>query len=349
LAPFTSTIPRERVRSRGLDQMQHKTTTDSQSGAETTGQSPGGGVETADLMDDTVATVSPAAELDERPEAPSPPGEDHADPVEAGRVPAFLHEIARTMQAAADREREQIAAEIADSLSAHVEKVRSRASTEAEELKRLAEEDVDHIREWSAAEAERLRQETESRIGARREDLDRDLRQHDTLVEREISEAGEAVDQYRAELDRFVGRLASEREPTEIARLASLLPEPPSVEEIASAARADAIAQLSRSEAATDVASVRPDLLGVMDPTVVSHAAASKAQDQAPAAFAEVSSEEQVDQERHGWILGARNRTDLVVRLVLVLAFAILVAILVFVVLTGTAQAASNDSLSRSI
>jgi hypothetical protein len=328
--------------------MQHKTVS-SQSEAETTGQSPGGGVETADLMDEIGASVSPAAVSDEQPEAPSPPGED-AEPVEAGRVPTFLHEIARTMQAAADREREQIAAEMADSLSAHVEKVRSRAATEAEELKRRAEKDVDHIREWSAAEVERLRQETEDRIGARRDDLDRDLRQHDTLVEREISQAGEAVEEYRGELDRFVGRLASEREPTEIARLASLLPEPPSVEEIASAARADAIAQLSRAEAAADVASDGLDLLGVMDPSVVRQTAGAKGQVRAPAPFANDSSEdEQVGQERHWRIPGARNRADLAVRLVLVLALAVLVATLVLLVLTGQAQAASSNSLSRSI
>lgn len=327
--------------------MQHKTI-DAQSGAETIGPSPDGGVETADLIDETGASVSPAAESDEQPEAPSPPGED-AEPVDAGRVPTFLHEIARTMQAAADREREQIAAEMAASLSAHVEKVRSRATTEAEELKRRAEKDVDHIREWSAAEVERLRQETENRIGARQEDLDRDLRQHDTLVEREISQAGQAVEEYRGELDRFVGRLANEREPTEIARLASLLPEPPSVEEIASAAHAEAIAQLARSEAATDAASAKPDLLGVMDPSVVSQTAASKALDQAQAPFVEDGSEEQVGQERHGWILGARTRADLAVRLVLVLALAVLVAVLVLALLTGQAQAASNNSLSRSI
>jgi hypothetical protein len=327
--------------------MQHKTLS-SQSEAETTGHSPGGGLETAALIDESVGSVSPAAESDEQPEAPSPPGEDHAEPVEAGRVPTFLHEIARTMQAAADREREQIATEMADSLSAHVERVRSRASTEAEELKRLAEVDVDHIREWSAAEVERLRQETENRIGSRRENLDRDLRQHDTLVERELSQAGEAVEEYRGELDRFVGRLASEREPTEIARLASLLPEPPSVEEIASAARADAIAQLARSEAAIDVTSAG-HLLGVMDPSLVSQTAGPGAQERAPTSFANASSEgEQVGQDRRRRILGARNRADLVVGLVLVLGLAILVAILVLLVLTGQAQAASSNSLSRS-
>jgi hypothetical protein len=334
--------------------MQHKTI-DSQSGAETIGPSTDGEVEAADLIDDAVPSVSSAtesvssaAEFDGQLEAPSLPGEDQAEPVEVGRLPTFLHEIARTMQAAADRERESIATEMADSLSAHVEKVRSRASTEAEELKRVAERDVDQIREWSAAEAERLRQETENRIGARRDDLDRDLRQHDTLVEREISQAGEAVEEYQAELDRFVGRLASEREPTEIARLASLLPEPPSVEEIASAARAEAIAQLSRSETATDVAAARADLLGVMDPSVVSQAAVRKAPDQAQPLFAEDSSEEQVDPDRYGRILGARSRADLVVRLVLVLALAVLVAVVVLAVLTGTAPAA-NNGLSRSI
>jgi hypothetical protein len=343
--------------------MQHETL-HSQSGAEPVeqaGQSPGGGVETADLTDETGGSVSPAADLDEQPEASSPSGEDRVEPTETGLVPTFLHEIARTMQAAADRERERIAAEIADSLGAHVEKVRIRASTEAEELKRLAEEDVDHIREWSAAEVERLRHETESRIGARRENLEQHLRQHDALVEREIFRARKAVEEYQAELDRFVGRLAGEREPTEIARLASLLPEPPGVEEIASAARADAIAELSRSEAASDMAAAGTaaptswpspttehgsDLVGVMDPRLVSQAAGPKAQESAPAQIANVGSEgEQVGQERQQRILGARNKADLVIRLVPVLLLAVIIAIVVLLVLTGQAHAASSRSL----
>ena len=329
--------------------MQHKTI-DSQSVAETTGQSSDGGVETADPTDATVGPVSPAAESGGQPESPAPPGEDPTEAVEAGRVPTFLHEIARTMQAAADRQREQIAAEMANSLSAHVEKVRSRAATEAEELKRRAEADVEHIREWSAAEAERLRQETENRIGARREGLDRDLRQHDTLVEREISQAGEAVEEYRGELDRFVGRLASEQEPTEIARLASLLPEPPSVEQIASAAHAEAIAQLARSEAATDGTSAGHDLLGVMDPSVTRQAAASKPQEEVSAPSANASSEgEQVGQELRRGILGAQSNADIVLRLVLILGVAVLVAVVVLLVMNGQAQAASSNSLSRSI
>jgi hypothetical protein len=293
--------------------------------------------------------VEPAATVDEQPQAAPPPDEDHPDPAGVDLVPSFLHEIARTMQAAVARERGRIAVETANTLEAHVEKVRLRAATEAAELKRLAEEDVNHIREWSAGEAERLRRETQSRIGARRENLDRHLRQHDSLVEREISGANEAVEQYRAELDRFVASLASEQEPTEIARLAKQLPEPPRVEDIASAARADAIAELSRSEAATEAASAAPDVVGVMDPSAVAKAAGPRVQESAPAQqesapapFANVSSEDEpVAEERPSLFFGARTRTDLVVRLGLVILLAVLVGILVVVLLTGQAQAAN--------
>jgi hypothetical protein len=247
------------------------------------------------------------------------------------------------MQEAVDRERGRIASEAADSLEAHVQKVRIRASIEAEELRRLAEEDVGHIHEWSAAESERLRRETETRIGARREDLERHLRQHDALVEREISGASQAVEEYQAELDRFVGRLAGEQEPTEIAQLASLLPEPPRVEEIASAARADAIAELSRSEAADDQASAGTDLVGVMDPGVVSQPASPTAQESAPDQIANVgAADEQVDGARRGRILGAQPRAELVVRLVVVVGLVALVAVLVFLVVNGQVGASSS-------
>lgn len=341
--------------------MQHETKysrsgAESAESAEAAALSPDGGVETAELPDETAGSASPAPEQFKLPGAESPPGEDRIEAPEGGTVPIFLHEIARQMQEAVDRERGRITAETADSLDAHVQKVRIRASTEAEELRRLAEEDVGHIHEWQAAESERLRRETESRIGARREDLERHLRQHDALVEREISGASQAVEEYQAELDRFVGRLAGEREPTEIAQLASQLPEPPHVEEIASAARAAAIAELARSEAADDRASAGTDLVGVMDPGVVSQPAGPKTQESAPDPAADVTpsddvttsdevtasdvvttSDEPIDQERRG-ILGARNRVDLVIRLVVVIGLVALVAVLAVLVVTGQGQ-----------
>ena len=346
--------------------MQHETKY-SRSGAETAetaALSPEGEFETSERLDETAGSASPAPELVEMPGVASPTGEERTEALESGTVPTFLHEIARQMQEAVDRERGRISAEAADSLEAHVQKVRIRASTEAEELRRLAEDDVGHIHEWSAAESERLRRETESRIGARREDLERHLRQHDALVEREISGASHAVEEYQAEFDRFVGRLAGEREPTEIAQLASQLPEPPRVEEIASAARAEAIAELSRSEAADDTASEGTELVGVMDPGAVSQPAGPKPQESAPDPAADVTtpdavitsdavtksdavttSDEPIDQEQRR-ILGARNRVDLVIRLVVVIGLVALVAVLAVLVVTGQVSASSSSGPS---
>jgi hypothetical protein len=300
--------------------MQHETDSpsgDSAESAEATGDSPGGGVKTADPTDE-VGTA------------------------EAGLVPTFLHEIARTMLATADRERERIATNMADSLGAHVELVRSRASTEAEELKRLAEADVDHIHEWSAAEVERVRRETELRITARRKDLERHLRQHDDLVEREIARATETVEEYKNELGRFVGRLASEQEPTEIARLAGQLPEPPSVEEIAAAARADAIARFAASEAASEMGSTTEPgsaLVGVMDPSGVSQPAGPMARtSEATETDAVVSEDDAARQEPQA----LSRPTSLVVRALPLVLVAVIIAILALLVITGQIHAASS-------
>ena len=292
--------------------------------AGTADRSSGGSVKTADLTDETSVSVSPAA-------AP----EGRAEAAEAGVVPTFLHVIARQMQTAAEGERARIAAEAANSLEAHVQKVRTRASKEAEELRRLADEDVGQIHAWSADESERLRLETESRILARQADLERHLRQHEALIEREISGASEAIEEYQAELDRFVGRLAVEREPTDIAQLASQLPEPPHVEEVASAARADAMAQLSGSEAANDVASAGLVPVGVMDPDAIRQLADLKPQQDTLAQIASVSSEdERVDEEPQGSV-GARNRVDLLIRVVVVVVLVALIATLAYLLVIG--------------
>ena len=340
--------------------MQHETKPDSGAeSAETADRLPGVSVETVDPLDETAGSVSADVASDEQADGPSPLDGDGTEPADAGTVPTFLHEIARQMQAAVDRERGRIAAETSNSLEAHVQKVRMRAAMEAEELKRLAEEDVGHINEWSAAEAERLRRETESRIDARREDLERHLRQHEDLVEREISGASAAIEEYQAELDRFVGRLAGEQEPTEIAQLARQLPEPPRVEEIASAARAEAIAQLSRSETGDAAAQQDLGLVGVMDPSIISQAATTTAQEDAPpqaevppqedalAQSVEVTPEAaSVDAEGQRRILGARNNVDLAIRVVVVIALVALVAAVVLLVLTGQVSASSSGGPS---
>lgn len=307
--------------------MQHETNSqsgDSADSVETADDSPGGGVKTAYLTDETGTA-------------------------EAGPVPTFLHEIARTMQATADRERERIAANINDSLSAHVETVRFRASTEADELRRLAEADVDHLNELSSAEVERVRRETESRIAARRADLEQHLLKQDALVEREIARATEAVEEYQNELGRFVGRLASEHDPTEIARLASLLPEPPRVEEIASAAHADAIAELSGPEVSSEMASTTErdvGLVGVMEPGADAQSTGPNAQTNELAQTAAVASE---DGEVAEGPQALSTTDDIDIRLHAVLVVAVIIAIVLLLVITGTIHAASSSSPAQGI
>ena len=92
--------------------------------------------------------------------------------VATGLRPGFLAELAVAMRATAQKERERIAARVADDAAAHVEKVRARAAIETDELKRLAEEDVQHIQEWSASEMERIRAEADKKIEDRRSSLE---------------------------------------------------------------------------------------------------------------------------------------------------------------------------------
>lgn len=261
-------------------------------------------------------------------------------PEGGGRLPSFLDEIASGMQAAVDRERERIAAETSSSLDAHAERIRERASTEVEELKRLAEEDVRQIRESAAAETERLSRETENRIAGRREDLERHLRQHAALVEREISGARTAVEGYQTELVRFVGLLADERDPSRIARLARSLPEPPRVEEIAAAARAEAIAELSRTEATTGAAPESVALVGVMDPGFVGVPTGEAAGESTPAQVTEVTLKAaSADDEQPGSAPRTRSWADRALVVAAIVLLLVLVAALVVAVAMGQLQA----------
>jgi hypothetical protein len=257
-----------------------------------------------------------------------------------GTVPTFLNQIARQMLAAVDTERTRIEADTTNSLDEHVRKVRIRAAKESEELRRLAEADVGEINEWSAGEADRIRRETETRITARREDLERHLRQHDALIEREITGANVAVEQYQAELDQFVDRLAVEDDPTEIAQLARELPEPPNIDKVASAARADAIAEMSESEPVADVEAASLGLVGVMDTSVIRprtgiDAGAEAAADTRAAldteAAADTGAASEADPER----ARSSGRISPAVRWALVILVVAIVAGLLFLLATG--------------
>jgi hypothetical protein len=166
----------------------------------------------------------------------------------AALTPSFLAGLATAMRETAIRERDRISDVVAQDAAAHVEKVRSRAAIETEELRRLAEEDVGHIEQWREAEISRIKDEASQRIDERRSSLDEYLKQHDAIIETEIQGVDGAVKEYEATLDRFFADLSEETDPSAIVRLAGLLPTPPDLDEVRASARASAMARLADSD-----------------------------------------------------------------------------------------------------
>jgi hypothetical protein len=161
--------------------------------------------------------------------------------------PAFLAELARAMQAAAEREREHIDEVLAKEAAEQVEKSRSRAAAETEELRRLAEEDVAQIKAWSRTEIERIRRDAERRTDERRKNLEVYLAKHESILATEIDGVDTAIRGYRAALDRFFDEFTSSTDPADIAGRAGSLPAPPDLDEVRATARVNAIAELANA------------------------------------------------------------------------------------------------------
>jgi hypothetical protein len=168
--------------------------------------------------------------------------------VAAGLRPGFLAELALAMRATAEKERERIAARVADDASAHVEKVRARAAIETDELKRLAEEDVQHIEEWSASEMDRIRSEASRKIEDRRASLEEYLKQHDSIIDTEIDGVNAAVRDYSSTLDRYFEDLSKSEDPATIVARAEALPPAPDLDQVRAQARARAVAMFAEAD-----------------------------------------------------------------------------------------------------
>jgi hypothetical protein len=162
-------------------------------------------------------------------------------------VPSFLAELTRAMQAAAEQERERIVAIVADDAVGEVDEARRRAAVEAEELRRLAEEDMGRIQAWSADETERIRREASQRTDERRRDLEEYLAQHESIIATEIEAIGVGVRDYRSMLDQFFDELLGATDPAQIARRAGSLPALPDLESIRGVARASAVARFANA------------------------------------------------------------------------------------------------------
>ena len=194
-------------------------------------------------------------------------------------TPSFLAGLAAAMRETAIRERDRISGVVAEDAAAHVDKVRSRAAIESEELRRLAEEDVGHIDQWREAEIARIKDEASQRIDDRRSSLDEYLKQHDAIIEAEIQGVDGAVKEFETTLDEFFAELSEETDPSAIVRRADLLPTPPDLDEVRASARANAMARLAGSDtdASTEaVASTEPSEAvteAVADPEAVAESA----------------------------------------------------------------------------
>ena len=172
---------------------------------------------------------------------------------------ALRRQITQAMQAAALHERERILVGVDDDLRVHELRIHDRATEEAAALQHTAGDDIETIERWSKDQIARIRAQTQQRIAGRRNQLGQSLAGHGTIIESEVARVRQAVEGHRAELDTFFVRLTNESDPSEIARLAALLPGPPDLDDIGASARADAVAELGRDEPADSP-------VAVMDP-----------------------------------------------------------------------------------
>jgi hypothetical protein len=177
---------------------------------------------------------------------PGPPG---------GRKPTkFLADLTKAMQAAAEAERQETLELFQLEAKSFVESIHGRSATEAEDLRKQADEDIASIREWSKAEIARIREETDQKISARKADLSEEIDDHAARIEREIDRVQQTVADYERQMAAFFESLLGETDPTRFAALASNLPEPPSFEGLLAAEAAPAPVAPALAEAPVEAA-----------------------------------------------------------------------------------------------
>ena len=160
-------------------------------------------------------------------------------------VPSFLAELTRAMQGAAEQMRAHIDADVAEDAAEEIDKARVRGAIEADEMRRLADEDIWGIDAWLTAETERVRGEAARRTDERRRELQSHLAKHDSIIATEVDGVDAAVVEYGSILDTFFAELKEADDPAELARRAGSLPAPPDLESVRGAARADAVARFA--------------------------------------------------------------------------------------------------------
>ncbi len=166
-----------------------------------------------------VPTPQPTAAEPSAPAAPSEPQP----------TSEFLHEMVAAMRGVAEQARTRDVADLRTKIEEHVAGLKSEAEERVAELRRRAEADVTAIGDWSKTEAERVRIEAESRVTARRQQLDQQLAADSKRADREAEEMSGRVSEYERELDAFFAQLSEISDPAAFAAAAKRMPHAPNV------------------------------------------------------------------------------------------------------------------------
>jgi hypothetical protein len=163
-----------------------------------------------------------------------------------GKSTRFVAELVRAMQAAAEQNRDGLMAQFRSDSKTFLERVTERAGVEANELRRVADEDLAAIREWSKAEIARIKAESDERVAERRNDLNRQLEEHTSLVELQMQKLRARIQGFEDEMERFFARVNSEQDPSALAATAQAMPQPPDLPTTDAEVRAEALTELAR-------------------------------------------------------------------------------------------------------
>jgi hypothetical protein len=214
----------------------------------------------------------------------TPPNDDSTDPAAADATDAvaadatadataddssaFLADLARVMQAAAGAERIRTAEESERRRAAHLELIRARETSGADELRVAAEGDIKAIDSWADTEIERIQSERERRTVSRRAELSQRLDDHRLLIGREVDAVEAAIAAYRAEVEAYFVRLDAEEDPVAIAKAAGSRPTFPDLDTIGpDRAPVDLAGRATSEGAAADATGDEPPTTGDEPPS----------------------------------------------------------------------------------
>jgi hypothetical protein len=142
----------------------------------------------------------------------------------------LMTDLAAAIRSTTESARDQALAAVAADATQVTEAIRVASTDGAQAIRRQSEEDLASIKEWSKAEIARIREQTDARIGARKATLDIELASHAAAVEHRVGEVDATVARYRADMETYFGRLASEDDPARLATMAEAMPEPPALD-----------------------------------------------------------------------------------------------------------------------